>query len=61
MKNFTVFTIFFAASWFLGATPIIIGVFLVYGIAWLLARNSRPAPPSPPPPTFGNGSRKLHL
>jgi ABC-type lipoprotein release transport system permease subunit len=67
MKNLAIFSIFFLASFAIGATPILIGVALVYAVAWFLSRNAEtsppPAPPAaaPPPPPFGNISRKFHL
>lgn len=63
MKNLAVFSIFFLASFAIGATPILIGIALVYAVAWFLSRGggSSPAPPPSEPPPFGGISRKLHL
>lgn len=65
MKNLAVFSIFFLASFAIGATPILIGIALVYAVAWFLSRlggsGSNPAPPPSEPPPFGGISRKLHL
>lgn len=63
MKNLAVFSIFFLASFAIGAAPILIGIALVYAVAWFLSRlgGSSPAPPPSEPPPFGGISRKLHL
>jgi ABC-type lipoprotein release transport system permease subunit len=63
MKNLAVFTIFFLASFAIGATPILIGIALVYAVAWLLSRatGQSPPPPKTSPPPFGGISRKLGL
>ena len=40
MKNlaiFTIFAVFFIASFAIGATPILIGIALVYALVWLLS------------------------
>lgn len=62
MKNLAIFTIFFLASFAIGATPILIGAALVYAVAWFLARNdsATPPPPQAQPPPFGGISRKFH-
>jgi ABC-type lipoprotein release transport system permease subunit len=60
MKHSAVFLLFFAASWVLGAAPIVVGVLLVYAATWLFSRAAPSTPPPPPPPSFGAGSRKLH-
>jgi hypothetical protein len=39
MKNLAVLTILFLASLAIGATPILIGVALVYAVAWFLSRS----------------------
>lgn len=72
MKNLAVFSIFFLASLAIGAAPILIGIALVYAVAWFLSRGSvektmhisqhekcRSKPSDPPP--FGGVSRKLRL
>jgi len=40
MKNlaiFTIFAVFFIASFAIGANPILIGIALVYALVWLLS------------------------
>jgi ABC-type lipoprotein release transport system permease subunit len=62
MKNIAIFTIFFLASLAIGATPILIGIALVYFVAWFLSRGGpSPATTKPTPPPFGGISRKLGL
>lgn len=68
MKNAAIFCVFFIASFAIGATPILIGVALVYGVAWILARQAihdpQPEPPKPKPttpPPFGETIRKVNL
>jgi ABC-type lipoprotein release transport system permease subunit len=64
MKNLTVFAVFFIASFAIGATPILIGIALVYAVAWLLSRGTVktetpiPAAPATPPP-YGGTHRKI--
>jgi hypothetical protein len=40
MKNLAVFAVFFIASFAIGATPILIGIALIYAVAWLLSRST---------------------
>jgi ABC-type lipoprotein release transport system permease subunit len=70
MKSAAIFCVFFIASFAIGATPILIGVALVYGVAWILARQPQavhepqPEPPKPKPatpPPFGETIRKVNL
>ena len=65
MKNLAIFAVFFIASFAIGATPILIGIALVYAVAWLLARGTAaktatppPAAPTTPPP-YGGTHRKI--
>lgn len=65
MKNLAVFAIFFVASFAIGTTPILIGIALVYAVAWLLSRGTTktaetppPATPATPPP-YGGTHRKI--
>lgn len=65
MKNLAVFSIFFIASFAIGATPILIGIALVYAVAWFLSRAQPPiqqpaTPHTPPPaPPYGASKRKV--
>lgn len=70
MKSAAIFLVFFIASFAIGATPILVGVALVYGVAWILARqpqaihNPQPEPPKPnpaTPPPFGETHRKMNV
>ena len=64
MKSLAVFAVFFIASFAIGATPILIGIALVYAVAWLLSRGTAktetpiPAAPAAPPP-YGGTHRKI--
>jgi hypothetical protein len=65
MKNLAVFAVFFIASFAIGATPILIGIALVYAVACLLSRGTAaktatppPAAPATPPP-YGGTHRKI--
>lgn len=65
MKNLAVFAVFFIASFAIGATPILIGIALVYAVAWLLshgtAKTAETPPPAVPatPPPYGGTHRKI--
>lgn len=63
MKNLAVFSIFFIASFAIGATPILIGIALVYAVAWFLSRQTDAPPPAsaapPTPPPYGGTHRKI--
>ena len=65
MKNLAVFAVFFIASFAIGATPILIGIALVYAVAWLLARGTAAQTATPPhaapatPPPYGGTHRKI--
>lgn len=65
MKNLAVFAVFFIASFAIGATPILVGIALVYAVAWFLSRGTTkiaetppPAAPATPPP-YGGTHRKI--
>jgi ABC-type antimicrobial peptide transport system permease subunit len=65
MKKLTVFTMFFIASFAIGATPILIGIALVYAVAWFLSQGTAktaetpPAPTPATPPPYGGTHRKI--
>ena len=65
MKNLAVFAVFFIASFAIGATPILIGIALVYAVAWLLSRGTAKTAETPPPavpatpPPYGGTHRKI--
>jgi hypothetical protein len=64
MKNLAVFAVFFIASFAIGATPILIGIALVYAVAWLLSRGTAAKTATPPPtpatpPPYGGTHRKI--
>jgi ABC-type lipoprotein release transport system permease subunit len=64
MKKLAVFAVFFIASFAIGATPILIGIALVYAVAWILSRGTAKTatpPPSAPatPPPYGGTHRKI--
>jgi ABC-type lipoprotein release transport system permease subunit len=64
MKNLAVFAVFFIASFAIGATPILIGIALIYAVAWLLSRSTAKAAETPPaapatPPPYGGTHRKI--
>jgi hypothetical protein len=66
MKNLAVFAVFFIASFAIGATPILIGIALVYAVACLLSRGTAAKTAEPPPhaaptqpPPYGGTHRKI--
>jgi hypothetical protein len=60
MNKIGLFAFFFVLSSAIGAAPILIGLGLLYAVAWHLSRGRETAPPPPAtPPPYGGVGRKI--